>query len=414
MARSMTLMGVVEDLEESELAEGADEEAVEVPGEVRDAEDEVSDSEDTMDEASDDIETLEEVKEILDDAADNGEGLDETAAKIVEATVEKIYARLGIHSSSVVGSIESFKNPRSRVTATRMAAEDIGDKVSRAWEAVKKFFKDLWEKIKGLWKKYVTAVGRLKARAMATRTKLGKVGSSKKEETIESKEYAQAFTDKSSTKPTLGEQLDHTLEAIKVQDVVRDGMIDILDDIDKASDDAAKNVATGKLKAVLKGLHTISTSEGNGILRNVDPKDVLVGNRTIAFYFDESKDNFTFDIFEAEVDKGDRKDDDTIDVPDKATLVGYCSKIMQVCDTIDRDKDKVSKADKRILSKLDKMGKSKKGDDQGKKDEAKDARIAREILRANGKFSYLPEKIAISGCHKALSYVNRCASMYEK
>ncbi len=413
MARSMTLMGVVEDLEEEGLAEGAGDEAVEVPGEVRDAEDEVTDGEDTLDEAGDDIETLEEVKEILDDAADNGEGLDETAAKIVEATVEKIYARLGIQSSSVVGSIESFKNPRSRVTATRMAAEDIGDKVSRAWEAVKKFFKDLWEKIKGLWKKYVTAVGRLKARAMATRTKLGKVGSSKKEETIESKEYAQAFTDKSG-KLTLGEQLDHTLEAIKVQDTVRDAMIDILDSIDKASDEGAKKAAADKLKGVLKGLHHVSSSEGKGILRNVADKDILVGNRTIAFYFDESKDNFTFDIFEAEVDEGDRKDDDTIDVADKATLVGYCSKIMQVCDTIDHDKEKVAKADKRILAKLDKMGKTKKGDDQGKKDDAKEARIAREILRANGKFSYLPEKIAISGCHKALSYVNRCASMYEK
>ncbi len=411
MARSTTLMGAVEDLEEEGLAEGVNDETVEVPGEVRDAEDEVTGGEETLDGAEDDIETLEEVKDILDDAADNGEGIDETAAKIVEATVEKIYARLGIQSASVMGSMESFKNQRSRVTATRMAAEDIGGKVSRAWEAVKKFFRDLWEKIKGLWKKYATAVGRLKTRAMAMRTKVGKAGATKKEESFDSKEYAHAFNDKSGAF-ILGDQLENTFRLLRESDSNRDELVGMLDEIEKA-DKSKLNKAKKALADKLAGIHKSNTAESGKIGPDIDARVRLVGNRAVAFYLDESEDKFTLDVFEVDAAGSDRTDE-SVKVEDKKDLVDDCAKIIQICDQIDRNKDKISKNDKRVMAKLDEMGKATKGDDKDAKGVAMDAKVARELLRANGKMSYLPEKIAIAGCHKALSYVGRCVGMYEK
>lgn len=405
MARSNSLMTAVEGLENDGEVTGAGEDAIEVPGEVRDSEDGVDESVEILDEAGDDVDTLEDIKEVLEDAADNGDGIDDTAAKIVEITTEAIYARLGFSDTKTMGAMESYKNPRSRVTATRYAAEAIGDKISHVWEAIVKFFKDLREKIKDLWKTYVTAVGRLKRTAEAMRRKVAATSGSKKEDEFEDKSLASKILGKDG-KLNIGITLDNTIRTFEEVNKGKDKLAEIVEDVKSGGD----KELDGKIKMALGADAAIRSSRDSK--KDVDPKDVMIGNKAIEYYLDITENKVSVDMFVSSIDHDDDKE---IPVADKRELEEYCSKIIKVCNAISASKERKEKADKRTEKALDRMAKKpKSGASEDDKADAKDARIVREMLRVSSKMSYLPEKIAISGCHSVLAYVNKCIRMYEK
>jgi hypothetical protein len=405
MARGISLMTAAEEIDNDGDTTMVESEAIEVPGDVRDSEDEVEDSEEVLDEAGADVDTLEDIKDVLEDAADKGEGIDETAAKIVEITTEAIYARLGFRDTKVMGSLESFQNVRSRVTATRMAAEAIGDRVSAVWEAIKKFFRDLRDKIKELWAKYVTAVGRLKSSAEAMRRKVSQTTGTKKEETFTDKNLVSKVLDKNG-KVNLASTLGHTIKEIT-------GVAELKDELIKTIEDEA-NVANLKKK-----INEYSRQISIRADKDVPENRVMVGNKGIKFYMDESDDKITFDVFEAVYDN-DQDGDTEIEVLDKKDLEFICSEVIKVCNSITAVHDRKENGDKKVEKELDKRAKT--NEYEGKKGvivkvgerNMRSARVVRELLRANSKMSYLPEKIAISGCHVALSYVNKCLRQYGK
>jgi hypothetical protein len=394
MARGISLMTAAEELEVDDKEAMGDAEAIEVPGDVRDSEDEVESSEEVLDEAGADVDTLEDIKDVLEDAADKGEGIDETAAKIVEITTEAIYARLGFRETKVMGSLESFQNVRSRVTATRMAAETIGDRVSAVWEAIKKFFKDLREKIKELWAKYVTAVGRLKRSAEAMRRKVSQTNGTKKEETFTDKSMASKVLNKAG-KVNLETTLRNTIKELEGMATIKDQLIESVEKVNGSIDFKE-----------LVSLNAYVVKMGSG--KDISEDQAMVGNKGIKFYVDDSGDKTTLDVFEAVFDN-DQDGDTDIEVLDKGKLEGICSDVTKVCNAIAASHDRKEKGDKKVEKALDKLAKDKKD-----KDSAREARIVRELLRANSKLSYLPEKIAISGCHTALAYVNKCLRQYGK
>lgn len=405
MARSISLMTAVEEIDDGEAMTG-DEEAIEVPGDVRDSEDDVKDSEEVVDGAGDDVDTLEEIKDVLDDAADNGEGIDDTAAKIVEITTEAIYARLGFTDTKVVGSLESFKNPRSRVTATRMAAETIGDRVDRVWEAIKKFFKDLREKVKALWTKYVTAVGRLKRAAEGMRRKVAATTGSKKEDTFEDKNLAAKILG-SDKKLNIASALDNTIKKIEQSNSFKDKLIDLAE---KIGSDATKDIGLTELAEASGSFRSKSRDNRSAVPAN----EVMIGNKAIEYYMDEAKEKVTLDVFESTYDN-DVADDTEIEVADKRTLEDYCGGVIKVCNAVLASRERKEKGDKKAEKMLDRLSKkSKAGATVLEKVDAKNARVVREILRATNKLSYLPEKVAISGCHDVLAYVNKCLRVYSK
>ena len=404
MARSMSLMTAVEGLENDGEETGAVSDAIEVPGEVRDSEDDVEGSEEVLDEAGDDVDTLEDIKDVLEEAADNGEGIDDTAAKLVEITTEAIYARLGFGETKIVGALEGFKNPRSRIAATRYAAEAIGDTVSRVWEAIKKFFKDLVEKIKGLWKTYMTAVGRLKRGAEALRRKAAATVGAKKEETFEDKSLAEKILGKDG-KINIGTALDNTIKAIEEVGKSKDRIAEIIDDIKGGKE------LEGKIKMALDASGHVSASREHKA--GADAGDVLLGNKAIEYYLDAGAEKVSVDMFVSSVDNG--KEDAEIPVADKRELEEYCSKVIKLCNAVSASKERKEKADKRTEKALDKLSrKPKAGASDGEKADARDARIVREMLRVSSKMSYLPEKIAIAGGHTVLSYVTKCLRMHGK
>ncbi len=390
MLRSKSLFVAAEELEDDELEDGVDEEAVEVPGEVRDAEDEVEDTQDVIDDSSDDVERLEDIKDILEDAAEKGEGIDETAAKVVEVAVESIYARLGIRETNVIGATEGFSNVRTRVTATKLAAEAIGETISRAWEAVKKFFKDLWAKIKELWARYATAVGRLKGKAESIRKKLNRAPDNKKETEFDNKSFAKAFKGKDSKALILGTQLDNTLKELADIEAMRTEIVTALDSKD--------GLTAERLKTIAK------TSSGDSL--------VMVANKKVEVKQYAGKDEVA--DFEVAIKDDEPKDpDETMSVEDKSALIAHCTKIVKICDKI----LEISKKDKdytRMIKAIDKLAKEKsKGKETADKSEAETIKMTRVYLKVNGKLGYIPQRAVIAGCHKALSYVAKCASYYK-
>jgi hypothetical protein len=397
MARGISLMTAAEEIDDSGKTTIVESEVIEVPGDVRDSEDEVEGSQEVLDEAGDDVDTLEDIKDVLDEAADKGEGIDETAAKIVEITTEAIYARLGFRETKVMGSLESFQNVRSRVTATRMAAETIGDRVNAVWEAIKKFFRDLRDKIKELWAKYVTAVGRLKRSAEAMRRKVSQTNGTPKEDSFTDKSMAAKVLDKSGN-VNLDTALTQTVTILEKISGYKDKLIIAIENADKEKTE-------DKLKTEISSISSDNSGKANN---DLDEKDVVVGNKGIKFYMDETSDKTTFDVFEVTFDNGQDGESD-IKVSDKTELEKICNGVIKVCNAITATHERKEKGDKRVEKTLDKFSK-----DKTDKEAAKKARVVRELLRANSKFSYLPEKLAISGCHTALAYVNKCLRQYGK
>lgn len=193
--RTFGIVRAAEEMEDEVVTTEGGDEGLEMDADVVEQEANIDAADAASDAAVADVETLEEIKDVLEEAAEEGDGIDETAAKIVEVAVESIYVRLGMEYKGLGTSAESFSSSRSRVTATKLAAEGIGESAKRAWEAIKKFFKNIWTYIKDFAKSIFTSIGRLKAAAASMEKKLSKAGKDKREDTFTNSFIVANFTD---------------------------------------------------------------------------------------------------------------------------------------------------------------------------------------------------------------------------
>jgi hypothetical protein len=237
------------------------------------------------------------------------------------------------------------------------------------------------------------------------RRKVSQTTGTKKEETFTDKNLVSKVLDKNG-KVNLASTLGHTIKEIT-------GVAELKDELIKTIEDEA-NVANLKKK-----INEYSRQISIRADKDVPENRVMVGNKGIKFYMDESDDKITFDVFEAVYDN-DQDGDTEIEVLDKKDLEFICSEVIKVCNSITAVHDRKENGDKKVEKELDKRAKT--NEYEGKKGvivkvgerNMRSARVVRELLRANSKMSYLPEKIAISGCHVALSYVNKCLRQYGK
>ena len=102
-------------------------------------------------EAVADAESLGEIQDVMQESVDEGEGLPEEAAEIAEVAVESICRRLGISNTKIIPAMESFGSKHSRLSATKIAIESIGDTLKKIWEAIKAAFIRVWDKIKAFF-----------------------------------------------------------------------------------------------------------------------------------------------------------------------------------------------------------------------------------------------------------------------
>lgn len=99
-------------------------------------------------EMDDDLDAQEETIATLEDSLEDG-GVDETAAKLAEAGMERFAAKYG-YSRVKVGA-ESFSNPSTRKVATEGLIADGKAAISKQWAAFIKWIKDLIAKGKDKW-----------------------------------------------------------------------------------------------------------------------------------------------------------------------------------------------------------------------------------------------------------------------
>lgn len=113
----------------------------------------VLDGADAADKVAQGAGQLAQVKQYVEDQVQAG-GMSEQTAQLAQIHVESICVamRMPIHGSAIP-SIENFGSGGSRLTSTRVAAEGIGDRISTAWEALKKFVANLLETARNTWSK---------------------------------------------------------------------------------------------------------------------------------------------------------------------------------------------------------------------------------------------------------------------
>lgn len=151
------------------------EEVLDSATEVEEAHDEVTSSTTEVEEMQGAVDEGVEATDTLTDLGDtmaakvaDGEGLSEDAAKIAEITIESIRVRLGMPKTmGKMPSMESFRSPKSRQEATRIALEaGVLDTLKNIGTQIVEFIKRMIEKFKvyfaGLIKNYGALENHLK------------------------------------------------------------------------------------------------------------------------------------------------------------------------------------------------------------------------------------------------------------
>lgn len=112
----------------------------------------IEEMEEQMDQAEAAADGLGEVKEVMDDSIEKGEGLSEDAAKIAEVAVESYQDLLGVpRNLRVKIGAESYGSKHTRLAATKVGSEGIGETLKKAWQAIMEGIKRVWENIKAFF-----------------------------------------------------------------------------------------------------------------------------------------------------------------------------------------------------------------------------------------------------------------------
>lgn len=105
------------------------------------------------------IDDITELTAIKDKAAESeGAGLSEDAAAMAQVAVEAICGRLGYKVNPVV-SLESYTKAEGN-HRTKLAVEGLSDIIRKAWEAIKRFFMEFWDKLVALLESIINSVKR--------------------------------------------------------------------------------------------------------------------------------------------------------------------------------------------------------------------------------------------------------------
>lgn len=148
-----------------------------------------------------DADQLTDIQEVMVDSVQSGQGVNEETAEIAKIATEAVFARLGIEAAGVIPAMENFGGAQTRVHATNVAIENLGENIQRIWEAIKKAIATTWQKIKDLWTNLFTSAGSIEKTANELVKQVGSLDSklTAKEAKFKSSGLAQAFNDGSKT-----------------------------------------------------------------------------------------------------------------------------------------------------------------------------------------------------------------------
>ena len=190
-------------LEDDSFNDGVDEETLRQDPETDSlAESPLSDlASKSLSNAADDMVSLGRVNEVLEENEDNLDSMPESSQEVMRVAVESIRARLVGKRDSVV-SLEAFKSKQQ----LSYAIEENKGVISRAWDAIVKFFKNIYDWIVGLFSKKKNIEKEVVVKAEATLDTVKKA--------IQKKENK---TENSNT-PSDANQVSQTVEVVDVNE----------------------------------------------------------------------------------------------------------------------------------------------------------------------------------------------------
>lgn len=161
----------LEGLEEEEVAVGTDipvEEIADQPendlAEMQEIATEMESGEDSIDEAADTADTLGEVQDQMAETLPEG-GMEPAAAAAVEVAVEHMCKRLGFSAKQSGFALEAFGDKTTRVQATKIAMETIGEQIKKIWDAIVAAFKKAIAWVVSFYDKLFDGAAKLAKRA---------------------------------------------------------------------------------------------------------------------------------------------------------------------------------------------------------------------------------------------------------
>ena len=267
---------IVDEVSADELPEAT----AEVEADVSDANEEmaeIDDLEDSIDDAVEGSDDLEKIQGVMEESvANDGEGLDETAAEIAEIAIESICTRLGIkRKQSIVPAMESFGSKDTRVAATKIAIENLVDVAKRIWNAIVDGFKEMMAKAKRFIIDLMSKTGSIVKAAEAAITKAKSLDGTPKKESIEDEGLATAmFNGSSSDSASLIEIMGRHAQLATVGLDSKDILADVTGDIEayvKSGDadlDKIKN-ALGKFGESFKSLANVKYSKHDAANKSI-------------------------------------------------------------------------------------------------------------------------------------------------
>lgn len=366
-----------------------------------------------------DIGTLEEIAEPLQESVEptndageptgeTGEGVTEQTAEVAEIAVEAIRARLGLKTSrSCFPGMEAFGGKSSRVMATKVALEGIGDTIKSAWEAIKRIFKQIKDKVMNFFKSIFDENMRLQKSAKSTVERLRSFkGTEKKEDAkIKSSGLIAALTIDGKADPA--KVIANSVGAMEMFQVLNSQFEEMATKLEgamkKKAEERAEAVKGIDVKNVVKGVEL----------------PTLSGDISMKIEYGED-DLGTYVVLKE--DAGKTKNEETeLEVLEVSALSGMAAKVLDLTKEI--DKVKSSKAGDKFFNVYDKSldaclkaaisGMS----DEGKASASEADKAARKIFSSIGtvyaKLSTKSAGLAVKGGKAVLGYVTASMGQYK-
>jgi hypothetical protein len=229
--RNKGLVLAMEELEnggtdsETELVPASAAEVEAGAAEVSEQADSVEEVTQATDDAGEDVQALSDVKDVMEESVEKGEGLDETSAALAEVAVESICARLGIKTyGRALPSVESFGSKSSRLTATKVAIESIGEKIKTIWTAILNALQVVWDKIKSFFLSFVKHRNSLKKHLEGLKERASKMTGEIEDKEIEGGVAKAVAIEQKADSSTIESILTTSLNMVKLSGTITTAM----------------------------------------------------------------------------------------------------------------------------------------------------------------------------------------------
>lgn len=345
--------GLVLAMEEDEAAIAAPES--EIPEAIVDLEEsageasaevgEIEDMHEAIESAEADAETLGDIRDTMQEAVDSGEGIPESAAAIADVAVEAICDRLGIRREQpLVPATENFGSQGSRLAATKIAIEGIGDSIKRIWESIKKALLAAWEKIKAFFNTYFTSLGRARTLLEALKKRQAEFKEEGTAEAIKNKQLAGSFNIEGNAgfaqaKEILDNHITFTGAALKAKDVLIDVVKGVADGAKSGNFDIDFEGIDGKFESYAKGL-----ASGAG---------VMVGGTTIKAQLEKPTAKATIVKWLTEEAKKPVEEIAPLKKSEVATVLAKVGELLNRADEYKKEQSKFDGISKAMVSVVD-------------------------------------------------------------